>query len=47
MLALTLGRQDAADAHFDDAERLESSIPAPNLLARTRRRRSGILRLDG
>lgn len=47
MLALTLGNRDAADAHFDDAEQLESSIPAPNLLARTRARRAGQLRLDG
>ncbi len=46
LLALTLGRRDDADAHFDDAEQLESSIPAPNLLARTRARRAGRLRLD-
>jgi class 3 adenylate cyclase len=46
LLALTLGQRDAADRHFDDAEQLESSIPAPNLLARTRARRTGQLRLD-
>ncbi len=41
LLALTLGRHDVAHAHFDDAEELEASIPAPNLLARTRARRRG------
>lgn len=46
LLALTLGRRDDADAHFDDAEQLEASIPAPNLLARTRARRAGRRRLD-
>ena len=46
LLALTLGRRDVAHAHFDDAEELEASIPAPNLLARTRARRGGRLRLD-
>ena len=47
LLALTLGDDDdAAERHFDDAEQLESSIPAPTLLARTRARRAGHLRLD-
>lgn len=47
LLASTLGRADDAAAHFDHAEELEAAIPAPNLLARTRARRAGRLRLDG
>jgi hypothetical protein len=46
VLAATLGRDDDARAHFDAAEQLESRIGAPNLLARTRARRRGVLRLD-
>ena len=46
LLAAALGRHEEADAHFADAEQLEAAIPAPNLLARTRARRAGGLRLD-
>ncbi|MET0628548.1 MAG: AAA family ATPase [Acidimicrobiia bacterium] len=46
MLAATLDRDDDAARHFDEAEALEAKINAPNLLARTRLRRSGVLRLD-
>jgi hypothetical protein len=46
LLATTLGRHAEAEAHFDAAEQLESSIPAPSLLARTRARRAGRRRLD-
>jgi hypothetical protein len=46
MLAATLGRDEDAARHFDEAEALEATINAPNLLARTRLRRSGVLRLD-
>ena len=45
VLALTCGRADVADAHFARAEALEQTIGAAALLARTRRRRSGKLRL--
>jgi len=46
LLAAALGRAEDAERHFDVAEQLEASIPAPALLARTRARRRGVYRLD-
>jgi hypothetical protein len=46
LLAAVQGRADDATRHFDAAEQLEASIPAPALLARTRARRRGVYRLD-
>src|SRR5215510_5928420 len=46
VLALVIGRPDDAARHFDEAEVLEARIGAPYLLARTRARRAGALRLD-
>ncbi len=45
LLALATGRPDVAEEHFVRAEALEQRIEAPVLLERTRRRRSGELRL--
>jgi hypothetical protein len=46
VLAATFGDVELADRHFAEAEALELQIDAPNLLARTRARRRGVLRLD-
>ncbi|MET0420701.1 MAG: AAA family ATPase [Acidimicrobiia bacterium] len=46
VLAATFGDAALADRHYADAEALEAQIDAPNLLARTRARRAGTLRLD-
>jgi hypothetical protein len=47
VLAATLGRGEDAERHFAEATELELRIGAPGLLARTRARRAGRLRLDG
>jgi hypothetical protein len=46
MLAASLGRADAASAHFARAETIEATMDAPLLAAMTRHRRNGRLRLD-